>query len=459
MSWTNLKEVVDYLFCPDYWWIQRDQHNYSLDFIADLRVRYEKRLKKHNLLQRLLKEYQTKYKTRKKSSKKRTSKSSNGGLSSFIKAWNEWRLNRLQTQMHPARLLKEEKHINPLLTLADTSNESLNIFAESINVRWENNKLIVILDRSDKPLPGYQPIAFYSDLCLLSLHMYLVHVNFFTDKIEGLVKYSNYKEKKLYWRDKKTNKLNQRTAKLLSQAKKHIKAIQAGTKKNTSPLPFRCANCKFAQQQKCEKATSYPTLYIKNNKPEEDIKLTYMKFRHAAANLFNTSSNHWQRNAQELVNVMHSSYHIKQAIAKHCSSDTYYDIEEMVKTASIYKKELYNSYFTKKNEKVFGYQFLIYISEKGRRKLIHELIGAYGNIQGYDAQTSTDILIKNLIRKILGNLIDTIDYYLQSLLPIETAIHIQHTINIDNSQINLPTGNGIINAKMVINNDEDEEDA
>lgn len=437
MNWVNVKELEDYLYCPELWWHRREQNTSNLD-IYPLRERYEKRWKKKQTLLRLQEELKTK---KRKAKRKKSSTSVLGNIAEFVK---RTRMKSLEKQLHPARLVREEKKVNPRLLLADVSSNNQNIYCESINVRWETQSLVVTLDRSDTSLPSYLPNAFYSDLCILVFQMFLVRAHFFTDNIKGKIKYKNY-EKEIYWKKNSGKTLDSITKRLLNDVTKIVEIISSGKKKQVKPFPFRCGQCELASRG-CTKMQSYPKLDT-TNLSEENIEQTYLLFAQAKNNLYRTSWIHWQKDAEILVKIIYSSPHIQQDISKYCKKDQLYDIEEMIRTAALYKRELFNRFMLKKDELTFAYQFLLYLST-AKVEAIKKLVPAYGVTERYDTRTSLDILINNCVHKILRNFLEKLDQYLQSLLPSEQLIQIHPYIHIERSQINLSKDHSVIHAKM-----------
>ncbi|MGA8943754.1 MAG: hypothetical protein WB502_13735, partial [Thermoactinomyces sp.] len=284
--------------------------------------------------------------------------------------------------------------------------------------------------------------------------MKIFHTHFFTNQIAGTIKYHNG-DKTIHWVNKK-NKRTEKIYTLLPEIQSIANTLQGGVRKNTQPLPYRCAICPLAS--KCPSFKIYPEAKpVTNEEPEK----TYEKFVESASKLLSTSRKHWQDDAKELFKIIQTSPLIQKSIRKYCTSKRFFDFEELIETAAFHKKRLYNTTLNKTDELTFAYQLLQYIAYKHKSfKLgtMDQLAGAYGLTKWYDNRTSRDQTIKIFFNMVMGRFLETIEKELQSYIPKEKMEQI--IFNLNKSQLNLANDKALIRAVMnVTDDDENNEEA
>lgn len=428
---TNADAIVEYIFCPEYEWKRREFNTKNID-TSLLIQRFEKRKKRYQDFLQLKQSQQKTWKNRKKKQ---------SFLSSIFSQLQQRRYEKLQKTTHPLHLLSEEKKENRNLTLMDKDN---GLYADIKEVRWDNGKLVVTIDRSDIPLPSYAPYTRYSDLIAVVIQMNLLYINFFTENIKGVIRYQNNKKKKITWQDP-------RVKPLLKDIDNQVKKVQQGNIKTITSYPFRCRFCSF-KDNGCEKASTFPRLESRTGEKEDEVQI-FQDFHKAVSSLLNTHWQHWDKDVRDLGKVIVRSKLIQDVIKSYQSSKIF-DVEEMIQTAAWNKKELYNRYLSPKDEFSLGYQILLYLSKTRNVGKVETLIKSYGMTQKQDTRTHKDILVQRFFSKILKIFLGTIEFELKKKLPKEVANITQNLFN--HSQVIFSHDESNVNATMIINDVDDE---
>lgn len=435
MSWRSIQEILDYEYCPKYWTANREhrfQQFHDLP-VSQLLERFENRLKVYKETQKT-KRVNANYKKKRKRKSKRKRESTVPALivgtiltmvlfyynliyflfflfAMILFAFLYFRYRKNRHSVSPGNddvhlLLEKELKSNPQLILLDPpsspySNKT-NVFGEIPNIKRENGRFVVTIDRSDFTLPRYAQFAPHRDLIELIFYMYLIHTNFFTTNITGIVQYHN-DTRKIEWSDNNLkkgksyidkNKIKKSLAKIgkINEAIKKYSSHQ-----NIKPHFGRCAQCPLLKQG-CRYASRYHKLQIPKNF-NEDTEKTYLKFKNIYSQLERTTWHHWKDQIQTFVRFIHLSPTIKKHIMDQVSESKIYDIDAMIDTAIFNQNELYNGHFFSNIEnRSFSYQLLLYLSKVGKNRL-KPLMAAYGQTKNYDYKTSYDVKINNFIKK------------------------------------------------------------
>lgn len=483
MKHVNTKELGDYLYCPHFWFRRKSNHEYDREIDLDAqRKRYDKRKRRYELYQKLKADLDAKKRKAPKRRKRYTRRKRQDwsmiilavlivtflvlksyvsymilagcliGLARWILTrWKKWAVFVLEKQLDPHRLLRKELQANPSLILYDFS-ESPHLYSELDVIYDENHRFCIQLDRSKEKVPGYLRLAKKSDLIELAACMKIFHAHFFTDRFVGQIKYQN-DTKTIYWsRDKKPT---QKITALLSEVGDVVRQMEGGYHKNAVPLPYRCIRCPI--QKECPSRRGYP-----NSRPsgDEAPEKVFEKFLEAKSKLLSTSKKHWQSDAKELWRRMQSSSTLQKIIKKSCTSGRIFDIEELIETAAFHKKRLYNTTLSQRDEFAFAYQLLQHIVYKGRsfrQSTMEQLAGAYGNTKWYDYRTHSDQLIRSFFKTTFERFLTFLQSELQKQVPKEKMDQI--IFNLNKSQLNIATDQGLIRAEMHVEDAFDDEEA
>ncbi len=157
---------------------------------------------------------------------------------------------------------------------------------------------------------------------------------------------------------------------------------------------------------------------------------------------------------------MQSSSTLQKIIKKSCTSGRIFDIEELIETAAFHKKRLYNTTLSQRDEFAFAYQLLQHIVYKGRsfrQSTMEQLAGAYGNTKWYDYRTHSDQLIRSFFKTTFERFLTFLQSELQKQVPKEKMDQI--IFNLNKSQLNIATDQGLIRAEMHVEDAFDDEEA
>lgn len=434
----EIRSIQDFLYCPELYWRKKNVGHssklYELGPIKERRAKRKELRDKYSYLERTYEEY---YGNKKKGKGKKVHTESHG-LGKWI---HRCRKDRLKKKLDPQILLREEQVQNPGLNLVG-HHQLPSVYAQFPKIIVDADGLLTIhLDRQSVKSPTYLGEAYFRDIMLVTGYLSILIDNFFVTDAKGVIHYENT-TKTYKWSDPRISK------KCIDELQKKILPyIGKGSRKSVNPHPSRCHYCEIATT--CENKRELPWYLYKSKMKQEEVEIVYRDFKREVQTLYMTNMTRFEHHLARLLKIITSSKWIYDPLYKHCKKKKVYDVEEVVRSAILHKKKLFNRWLPPSEDITFGFQLLMYLSQKGKVSQVKQLL------KGYGKEHEDQMIVKFIIRN-LHELIRFIDLHLESLIPKAIAQTIQNEFNIHHSMVNVANDNATINANMHLDSDIDD---